>query len=120
MRIVIAEDERDTLMTLGIFLRSEGFDVVLTQTAQAVKAVREFQPDVVLLDIGMPDRSGYVLASQLTREHGERCPALVAVTTHRREADLRLAEASGVRHHVNQPYESDALLKLLASLKPGG
>ena len=63
MRILIADDDRDTIMTLGILLRSEGHEVCLAQRPEEVAgAVREFKPKVVLLDIGMPGRSGYEIA----------------------------------------------------------
>ena len=119
MRIVIADDERDTLMTLGVLLRSEGFEVFLAQNGEhAARIVREVEPHAVLLDLGMPGRSGYAIANELTREYGGRCPILVAVTAHTREPQRRLAALSGIRHHVTKPYDPDALLKLLVSLKP--
>ena len=117
MRVLIVDDERDTVMTLGILLRSEGYDVHLAQAgSQVSKAVRELRPHAVLLDIGLPDRNGYAVAQDLTREHGAACPFLVAVTAHSRDSDRKAALDSGFRHHVPKPYDPDRLLALLASL----
>jgi two-component system CheB/CheR fusion protein len=117
MRILIVDDERDTVMTLGILLRSEGYDVHLAQAGTEVSgAVRSLRPHAVLLDIGMTDRNGYAVAQELTREHGASCPYLVAVTARSGDADRKAAFDSGFRHHVAKPYDPDQLLALLASL----
>ena len=118
LRVVIADDERDTLVTLGILLRSEGVDVRLTSKGAEVEtAVAEFRPDAVLLDIGMPDRSGLQVALDLTRQHGQKCPVLIAVTAHSSDAARRLTAQSGFRHHVAKPYNPDALLELVTSVQ---
>jgi DNA-binding response OmpR family regulator len=117
MRVLIADDERDTLMTLGILLRSEGFDVQLLHGGTDVpSAVKTFRPQAVLLDLGMPDRSGYEVATELTREYGGARPTLIAVTAHGSESDRRAAESCGFHHHVSKPYDPEKLLGLLASL----
>jgi CheY-like chemotaxis protein len=56
LRVLVVDDERDTLMTLGILLRSEGIDTRLAAKGAEVAAmVAEFRPDAILLDIGMPE-----------------------------------------------------------------
>jgi len=117
VRIIIADDERDSLLTLGVLLRSEGYEVRLVRHGNDVpRAVAEFQPDAVLLDIGMPDRSGHDVAEELRQRYGEACPVLIAVTAHSTPADLAMTKSSGFKHHVGKPYDPQALLKLLASL----
>jgi two-component system CheB/CheR fusion protein len=119
LRVLVADDNRDTVMMLGILLRSEGMVVRLTtKGAEVQAAVGEFRPDAVLLDIGMPDRSGLQVALDLSREYGEKCPVLIAVTAHSTDAAKRLTAKSGFRHHVDKPYDPDALLRLVASVEP--
>jgi CheY-like chemotaxis protein len=118
LRVLIADDERDTVMTLGVLLRSEGFDVrMATRGAEVPDAVREFRPDFVLLDIGMPDRTGYELAQELRERYGAECPTLIAVTAYRSPADKAQAKASGFHHHIGKPYNPVALIHLLSILK---
>jgi len=118
LRILIADDERDTVLTLGILLRSEGFDVRLTtRGADVPGAVSEFNPDFVLLDIGMPDRTGYDLAQELRARYGDACPMLIAVTAYRTRAEKAQAMASGFHHHLGKPYNPVALIHLLSILK---
>lgn len=119
LRVLIADDDRDTVMTLGILLRSEAIDVRLATGGSEVPAlVEEFRPDAVLLDIAMPDRSGLLVALELKGRYGPRCPVLIAVTAHNTEAAKRLTAKGGFQHHVAKPYDPDHLVKLLASIEP--
>jgi len=118
LRALIVDDQRDMLMTLGILLRSEGVTVRLGERgAEVAAAVESFRPDVVLLDIEMPDRSGLEVAMELSQRFGERCPVLIAVTGHNTEAARRLIAKSGFHHHVPKPYDFDALLRLVHSIE---
>jgi two-component system, chemotaxis family, CheB/CheR fusion protein len=115
--VLVVEDERDTLMTLGILLRSEGYDVRLEGGGGKVPAaVREFRPHAVLLDIGMPDRDGYDVARELRSTLGDACPLLVAVTAYGTATDKARAHESGFDHHVTKPYDPAELFELLAGL----
>ncbi len=114
MRVLVADDNRDVIMTLGILLRSEGHEVWSTQSgAEVPEAVRGFKPGVVLLDLGMPDRSGYDVAQELSREHGSDCPILIAVTGQSGPAAREMAEASGFHHFITKPYSLLELLGLI-------
>ena len=118
LRALIVDDQRDMLMTLGILLRSEGMTVRLSERGTEVAAaVESFRPDVVLLDIEMPDRNGLEVAMELTQRLGERCPVLIAVTGHNTEAARRLIAKSGFHHHVPKPYDFDALIRLVNSIE---
>lgn len=118
MRVLIADDNRDTVMMLGILLRSEGHEVWSTQAgAEVASAVREFRPGVVLLDIVMPDRSGYDVAEELYREHGAACPVLIALSGQSKEADKVRAEISGFHHFIAKPYDPAGLLAFVADLE---
>ena len=119
LRVLVVDDDRDALMTLGILLRSEGIDVQLTRRGMQVpRAVAEFHPDAVLLDLAMPDHNGLDVAQELTQCYGEECPVLIAVTARSSDADRKKTAASGFRHHIAKPYDPETLLKLVRSLSP--
>lgn len=119
LRVLVVDDERDTIMTLGILLRSEGIDVRLASGGMQVpNAVAQFRPDAVLLDLAMPDHSGLEVAQELTQCYGQRCPVLIAVTGRSTEVDRQRSASSGFRHHVAKPYDPEALLKLVLSINP--
>jgi len=118
LRVLVVDDERDAVMTLGILLRSEGIEVRLAHGGlQVPHAVAQFQPDAVLLDLALPDHCGLNVAQELKQCYGQRCPVLIAVTGHSTEADRAKSATSGFQHHIAKPYDPDGLLKLVRSIE---
>ena len=114
LRVLIADDNRDAMLTLGILVRSEGYIVKLTENGkQALAVAPYFEPDIVMLDIDMPEMSGFDVAQEFAQRYGERCPILIAISVHKQEEDLRRARSCGFRHYVPKPYNPDALISLL-------
>ena len=112
LRVLIADDDRDAVLTLGILLRSEGYDVRLARSGkEAMSQALELRPDIALLDLQMPDYSGLRVARDLQRHYGGDCPLLIAVTG--RTQDRQTAQMSGFHHFVAKPYDPIALLRLL-------
>jgi DNA-binding response OmpR family regulator len=121
LRVLIVDDDRDTLLTLGVLCRAEGMDVQMLRRGAAVPAaVAQFVPDVILLDIGLPDRSGFDVAEELTELYGEHGPLLIAVTAYTSEAEREMARVSGFHHFIAKPYDPQMLLRRLSLLKPRG
>jgi CheY-like chemotaxis protein len=117
LRVLVADDDRDTVMTLGILLRSEGIEVETARGGMQVpRAVAQFHPDAVVLDLAMSDHNGLDVAQELTKCYGERCPVLIALTGCSTDADKQKAASCGFQHHVAKPYDPDALLKLVFSI----
>src|SRR5512145_2892912 len=119
LRVLIADDDRDSALTLSTLLEMEGYAVRTVHGGQeALDAAREFRPDVVLLDIGMPKITGYEAARRLRQRYGERCPVLIAVTAWKQASDRILANLAGFDHHVAKPYDPADLIRLLAKVRP--
>jgi CheY-like chemotaxis protein len=117
IRVLIADDNRDAVMVLSILLRSEGYDVRLAQGGkEALAQAAEFHPHVALLDLEMPDYSGFRVARELSRGWDGESPILVAVTACTETEARERAQVSGFDHFVSKPYNYQAMLKLLASL----
>jgi DNA-binding response OmpR family regulator len=121
LRVLIVDDDRDSLLTLGTLCREEGMEVqMLRRGAEVPAAVQQFVPDVILLDIGMPDRSGFDIAEELTERYGEHRPLLIAVTGYSSEKERDMARVSGFHHFIAKPYDPQALVRRLVLLKPKG
>jgi len=117
VRVLIADDNRDAVMVLSILLRSEGYDVRLAQGGKdALAQAAEFHPHVALLDLEMPDCSGFRVAQELSRGANGQSPVLVAVTACTEDEARQMAQVSGFHHFVSKPYNHQAMLKLLATL----
>jgi CheY-like chemotaxis protein len=120
LRIVVADDERDQVTTLAMILQDEGHEVrEVYRGAEVLRMVREFDPDVALIDIGMPGMSGYEVARELRQEFGKQRPLLIAVTGWKQSSDKILARLAGFDHHLAKPFESKTLIELIEPLASG-
>lgn len=118
-RVLVADDDEDTLLTLTTLLRDEGYEARGVHCgADVLQAVFNFAPDVVLLDIGMPQMSGYDVARTLRERYGSARPALIAVTGFTRSMDRAQARAAGFEHHIGKPYKPRELLQLIGEVAP--
>ena len=113
-RVLVADDNQDAGETLAMLLRLDGHEVyVATDGLQAVEMFAREQPDVVILDIGMPGLSGHEAAMRIREQCGERVVTLIAVTGWGQKADKDRAAASGFDHHFTKPVEPTLLSALL-------
>jgi CheY-like chemotaxis protein len=117
MRVLVVDDNADAADTLSMLLVATGFVVQVAYTPQsALDAVASFQPEIVLLDIGLPEMDGYEVARRLRsgeRPYGGR---LVALTGYGQEKDVLRAHDAGFDAHLTKPVEPDTLFELLARL----
>jgi CheY-like chemotaxis protein len=118
LSIVVADDDEDTVTTLATILRDEGHDVRgVTKGREVLAVVRAFEPDAVILDISMPDVSGYELAKEIRRRFGARAPLLIAISgVYKKEPDKLLSQAVGFNHHLTKPCNPQDILSLLKPL----
>lgn len=115
LRVLIVDDERDEVATLAMLLTDEGHQVREVYRGDVVAdQVRDFDPHVVLLDIGMPGMNGYVVAKRLHEEHGDKCPMLIAVTAWNKGTHRMYGKIAGFTKYITKPYDPVALLALLA------
>jgi DNA-binding response OmpR family regulator len=118
LRVIVADDDRDTVLTLVLLLRDEGHDVRGVHSAsQVLKAVNEFNPEVVVLDIAMPELSGWEVARKI-RDRLARRPLLIGISgEYKHSVDKILSEIVGFDHYLVKPYEPAALMALLEPLR---
>jgi DNA-binding response OmpR family regulator len=116
----VADDERDQVATLAAILQDEGHEVrECYRGAEVMRMVREFDPDVALVDIGMPGMTGYDVARELRQIYGNERPLLIAVTGWKQSSDRILARLAGFDHHLAKPFETKTLLELIEPLASG-
>jgi CheY-like chemotaxis protein len=113
--VLIADDNRDAADTLSMLLATEGYRTCVAHSGgEALDLARRERPDVLILDIGMPDMTGYEVAGRIRAEDWGRRALLIAATGWGQQADkIRSAEA-GFDHHLTKPVAPDALEALLA------
>lgn len=119
LRVLVADDDRDLVLSLTILLRAEGHDVLgVHHGADVVETVAEYAPDALLLDIGLPQQNGYEIARALRERYGSARPVIVAITGRNRPADRQLAEMVGIDRQFIKPFEPKELLAALTALVP--
>jgi CheY-like chemotaxis protein len=112
--VLVAEDIPDAAEMLRLMVESMGHEVlVASDGVQAVELAERFEPQIALLDIGMPRMDGYEAARRI-RTLGRRI-VLVALTGWGQAQDQQRAYAAGFDYHVTKPAEPDSLESLIAS-----
>jgi two-component system CheB/CheR fusion protein len=109
-RILVVDDDRDISESSEIILSFAGHDVRIAASGkEALDVAKEFEPNVVLLDIGLPDMSGYEVARQLRRMPELRGARLIAVSGYDTPEARAKSEEAGFDYHVGKPVNLAAL-----------
>jgi CheY-like chemotaxis protein len=119
-RILVVDDNRDSAESLAMLLELHGHQAFRAHDGlEAVDAATRLQPDVILLDIGLPTLNGYETARRIRERLGGKRPMLVALTGWAQEEDRRRSEEAGFDAHMVKPVDYPALEKMLAGADPG-
>lgn len=119
LRIIVADDDPDTVLTLMMILRDEGHEVRGVSTGrQALALASDFEPDVVLLDIALPELSGWEVARQIRERRAPKRPMLIGISgEYKNGVDRVLSELVGFDRYFLKPYDVQALLALISPLR---
>jgi signal transduction histidine kinase len=116
-RILIVDDNRDAADTLGQLLTALGATVAVAHSGRAALDVLDaFDPDAVVLDIGMPEMDGYEVARRIRTMPRRQHLLLIALTGWGQEADQDRSRAAGFDHHVVKPPDVERLRELLTKV----
>ncbi|HKQ26197.1 MAG TPA: MASE1 domain-containing protein [Burkholderiales bacterium] len=116
-RILVVDDHRDSADSLSTLLSVMGHDVRTAYDGhEAIKLAAQYRPEVVLLDIGLPGKSGYDVARELRTAHDRSQLALIAVSGYGQDEDRRRGREAGFDHHLVKPVHPEELAALIASL----
>ncbi len=117
--VMIVDDNVDAALTLAMFLEELGHRVIVEHGSRiALERARIEQPDVCLLDIGLPEIDGNELARQLRGQSETAAATLIAVTGYGQERDRRNSLAAGFDEHMVKPLDIDRLEALLTAVVP--
>lgn len=117
--VVVADDDRDAVLSLEMLLRDEGHEVHAAYDAkQTLDQVLRHDPDALLLDIALGRGSGFQVANTVRARHGDSRPMIIGLSgVYRKSSDRILADINGFNHYLVKPYEPEELLGLLAPLR---
>ena len=119
LKVLVVDDEADTRELIREVLKECGSEVITSNSAaDALVALEEHKPDILISDLGMPDEDGYSLISKiraLPDERGGQIPA-AALTAYARAEDRMRVLRSGFQFHLPKPVDSAELVTVVASL----
>ena len=119
-RLLVVDDNVDAAQTLGAIFEIHGHEVrVAYSGSEGLRIATEWQPDVGVLDIGIPDLNGYELCRGIRERSGDWRPLLIACTGWGQPEDVERARLAGFDHHLVKPVDPDAVLTLLAKAPQG-
>ena len=118
-RILVVDDDRATADTLALLIRALDCEAKAVYSGEAaIQQIAEFEPDMALIDIGMPECDGYETVTSIRQQSGGMHVILVAVTGWSRDEDKRRAYDAGFDLHVTKPMRLETLKELLSLLDP--
>jgi two-component system CheB/CheR fusion protein len=113
-RIMVVEDNRDQLQSLGMLLKLMGHEVLLVENGDdALRSAPGFAPELALIDIGLPGMNGYELARRIRDDPGLRDMTLVAQTGWGQDYDRMRSREAGFDHHLVKPLTTQELGRVL-------
>jgi two-component system CheB/CheR fusion protein len=113
-RVLVVDDNLDTVQSLAILLREKGYDVQLAIDGRAaIEVARHFRPHVVVLDLGLPDSDGLQVARQLRRLPNGKGMRILALTGRKHEGDSLRSFQAGCDHHLLKPLHPRILENFL-------
>jgi CheY-like chemotaxis protein len=119
LRVLVVDDNEDCLCIVTFILSDyQAQTKTATSVDEAIEAIEEWKPDIVISDIGMPDKDGYSLVSSIRNKEasmGGFLPA-VALTSYVYPEDISEAIDAGFQEVIRKPFEPDELVAVLARL----
>jgi len=117
VRVLIVDDKHDAASSLAMLVQKLGNEVFVAHDGlKAVELAGKLRPDVVLMDIGMPQLNGYEAARQMREQPWAHRLVLIALTGWGQEEDKQRAQEAGFDHHLIKPLDIASLKMLLAQI----
>jgi CheY-like chemotaxis protein len=117
-RLLVVDDNRDAAESMSMLLQLWGHDVVFAYDGpSALETAAHWQPDAVILDIGLPGMDGYQVAERLRELPHAKGAVLIAITGYGQDDDRLRSRRAGIDHHLVKPVAPDALRDLIDSLQ---
>jgi DNA-binding response OmpR family regulator len=119
-KVLIADDEPNIVTALDYLLRRSGYDRVVANGDEALAVVESYAPDVVLLDVMMPVKSGYEVCQRMRERPDWRHIKIVMLSAKGREAEVSKGLSLGADLYITKPFSTQELIEAINGLFDGG
>jgi DNA-binding response OmpR family regulator len=122
IRILIAEDEPNIVLSLEFLLKESGYDVAVARDgSQAIDLLRTFRPELIVLDVMLPSLDGFEVCRRVREDLATRDTKILMLTARGREHEVEKGLAAGANAYMTKPFATKELVKLVAELlRPPG
>jgi len=116
-KILVVDDDPYILMSLEFLMKKNGYEVMIARNGQeALEAVEQSRPDLVLLDIMMPDVDGYAICEFIKSKENLRDTIVVFLSAKTKEADIKKGLQLGAARYISKPFSTRELMKSVKEL----
>lgn len=118
-RVLIVDDEPDIVTSLQFLMRGNDYEVQVARDGEeALRLARSFRPDVVLLDVMMPQRNGFEVCRKIREDRGLGNVKIVMLTAKGRDVERGKGLGSGANAYVTKPFSTKELMSTVRGLLP--
>ncbi len=119
-KILIADDEQNIVISLEFLMKREGFEVLIAQDgAEAVEKIRAEMPDLVLLDVMMPRKSGFEVCQEIKSDPALQSVLILMLTAKGRDTEVAKGLALGADGYMTKPFSTKELVDRVRSMLAG-
>ena len=116
-KILIADDEQNIVISLEFLMKREGFEVTVANDGdEAVKRIRSDCPDLVLLDVMMPKKSGFEVCQEIKADPALGAVRILMLTAKGRDTEVAKGLALGADAYMTKPFSTKELVEKVRSL----
>ena len=116
-KVLIVDDEKNIVISLSFLLEREGYQIASASNGkEAIEAYKSFRPDVILLDVMMPEMDGYEAARKIRALDDASCCHIVFLTAKGTQQNKIEGYRSGAELYIVKPFDNQEILEVLAEI----
>ena len=116
-KILIADDEQNIVISLEFLMKREGFEVLIANDGEeAVRRIRSDPPDLVLLDVMMPKKSGFEVCQEIKADPALAAVRILMLTAKGRDTEVAKGLALGADAYMTKPFSTKELVEKVRSM----
>jgi len=120
-KILIADDEQNIVISLEFLMKREGFDVsIAVDGEEAIDKIRSEKPDLVLLDVMMPKKSGFEVCQEIKSDPALKSVLILMLTAKGRDTEVAKGLALGADAYMTKPFSTKELVERVRSMLAEG